>query len=66
MVATVRLNDELENLLNRLTKKFHKKKSDIIREALLHYGKNLESEHKSRMQKAMAKQLKRTTRSTKV
>ena len=58
MVATVRLNDELEDLLNRLTKKFHKKKSDIIREALLHYGKNLENEHKSRMQKAMAKTAK--------
>ena len=34
MVATVRLNEELEELLNRLTKKFHKKKSDIMREAL--------------------------------
>ena len=34
MVATVRLNEELEELLNKLTKKFHKKKSDIMREAL--------------------------------
>jgi len=58
MVATVRLNEELEELLNRLTKKFHKKKSDIMREALLYYGKNLEDEHKSRMQKAMAKTAK--------
>ena len=58
MVATVRLNDELEELLNRLTKKFHKKKSEIIREALLHYGKDFEHKHKSRMQKAMAKTAK--------
>jgi len=55
MVATVRLNSELEAILNDLSKKFHKKKSDVIREAISYYAESLEKEKKSRIQKAMAK-----------
>jgi len=55
MVATVRLNSELEELLNSISKRFHKKKSDVIREAIRFYAKDLESTQKSRMQKAMQK-----------
>jgi len=55
MVATVRLNSELEAILNDLSKKFHKKKSDVIREAISFYAESLEKEKKSRIQKAIAK-----------
>jgi len=55
MVATVRLNSELEAILNDLSKKFHKKKSDVIREAISYYAESLEKEKKSRIQKAIAK-----------
>ena len=55
MLATVRLNDELAELLTSLTKQFHKKKSDVIREAIRFYAQELEKNHKSRMQKAMDK-----------
>ena len=58
MVATVRLDSELEEVLNSISKKFHKKKSDVIREAISFYAKSLEKTHKSRIEKAMAKTLK--------
>jgi len=58
MLATVRLNDELEELLNSLTQRFHKKKSDVIREAIRFYATELEKTHKTRMQKAMEKTAK--------
>ncbi len=47
MIATVRLNDELAETLNSISKKFHKKKSDIIREAIELYAKELEKKKKS-------------------
>jgi predicted DNA-binding protein len=55
MLATVRLNDELTELLNSITQRFHKKKSDVIREAIKFYAQELEKNQKTRMQKAMKK-----------
>jgi predicted DNA-binding protein len=58
MVATVRLNSELEETLNSIAKRFHKKKSDVIREAITFYAKNLEKTKKTRLQKAVEKTYK--------
>ena len=58
MIATVRLDSELEEILNSVAKKFHKKKSDVIREAISFYAKNLEMTQKSRLQNAMEKTMK--------
>ena len=58
MVATVRLNSELEELLNSISTKFHKKKSDVIREAISFYAHSLETTQKTKMQRAMAKTMK--------
>ncbi len=58
MVATVRLNSELEEVLNSVAKRFHKKKSDVIREAIVFYAESLEKNKQSRMQKAMQKTMK--------
>ncbi len=58
MVATVRLNDELEELLNSISKRFHKKKSDVIREAIRFYAQDLQKSQKTRLQKAMSKTMK--------
>jgi len=55
MVATVRLNSELEAILNDLSKRYHKKKSDVIREAISYYAESLEKNQKSRIQKAISK-----------
>lgn len=55
MVATVRLDSELEATLNNLSKKFHKKRSDIIREAISFYAKNLEETKKTKLQNAIDK-----------
>jgi len=58
MVATVRLDDELEETLNSITKKFHIKKSDVIRDAIKYYAKHIEKNQKSRLQIAMDKTMK--------
>ena len=58
MIATVRLDSELENVLNSVAKRFHKKKSDVIREAISFYAKSLEENQKTRMQQAMNKTMK--------
>ena len=58
MIATVRLNDELEHILDSISKRYHKKKSVIIREAIRFYAKDLEKKKKTRLQKAMAKTMK--------
>jgi len=55
MVATVRLNSELEAILNRLSKRFHKKKSDVIREAISYYAESLEKNQKERIKRAISK-----------
>ena len=58
MIATVRLNDELEETLNSVAKSLHKKKSDIIREAILFYAKSLENHKKNRLHNAIKKTTK--------
>ena len=58
MIATVRLNDELVETLNSVAKSLHKKKSDIIREAILFYAKSLENNKKDRLQSAINKTTK--------
>ena len=55
MIATVRLNAEVEEVLNSVSKSLHKKKSDIIREAILFYAKSLENSKKNRLQNAIKK-----------
>jgi predicted DNA-binding protein len=59
MVTTVRLNDTLEKKLDNMSKKLHKKKSDIIREAISFYSDSLESSKKSRLQSAIKKTVKK-------
>lgn len=58
MIATVRLNAELEETLNSVSKSLHKKKSDIIREAILFYAKSLENSKKIRLHNAIKKTTK--------
>jgi predicted transcriptional regulator len=58
MIATVRLNDELEDTLNTIAKSLHKKKSDIIREAILFYAKSLQDSKKKRLHNAIDKTAK--------
>ena len=58
MIATVRLNAELEETLNSVSKSLHKKKSDIIREAILFYAKSLENNKKNRLKNAIQKTTK--------
>lgn len=55
MVATVRLDDNLEATLNRVSKMLHKKKSDVIREAISFYAQNIEQNKKSRILNAVEK-----------
>ena len=55
MVATVRLDDNLENTLNRVSKILHKKKSDVIRDAITFYAQNIEVNKKSRILSAVEK-----------
>ncbi len=42
MTATVRLDDNLEEKLNNLSHTLHKKKSDVIRDAISFYFNNIE------------------------
>ena len=58
MIATVRLNSELEETLNSVAKSLHKKKSDIIREAIQFYAKSIEDSKKNRLQSAIRKTTK--------
>ena len=55
MTATVRLDTRLENKLNNLAKNMHKKKSDIIRDAIDFYATNIEKAQRSRILKAIDK-----------
>ena len=41
MVATVRLDERHEQLLNEVADKLHKKKSEILREALDYYAQHI-------------------------
>lgn len=55
MIATVRLDSELEAILNGLSKQFEKKRSEIIREAISFYAKALEDKRKNRLHRAIEK-----------
>ena len=55
MIATVRLDEKVENVLNSVCDSLHKKKSEVIREAILFYGQSLKDAKKSRLQKAIEK-----------
>lgn len=55
MVATVRLDAKLERTLERLSQTLHKKKSDIIREALHRYATEVEGAKTTRMLEAISK-----------
>ena len=55
MVATVRLDESLETTLNKVSKILHKKKSDVIREAISFYADNIEQNNKSRILNAVNK-----------
>ncbi len=55
MTATVRLDENLEVSLNRVSKALNKKKSDLIRDAITFYIQNIEENKKSRLLKAIEK-----------
>ncbi len=55
MTATVRLDNSLEKTLNRLSTVLHKKKSDVIRDAISFYANSIESNKRSRILKAIEK-----------
>jgi len=55
MTATVRLNEGLSQKLNELATTLHKKKSDVIREAIEHYANAIEADKKSRILNAVDK-----------
>lgn len=49
MIATVRLDESLEKTLDTLSTKLHKKKSDIIREAITFYANNIDKNKKNKL-----------------
>ncbi len=55
MVTTVRLDSELEAILNSLSKQFEKKRGEIIREAISFYAKAIENRKKNRLHQAIEK-----------
>jgi len=55
MVATVRLNDTLEKTLESLSNTLHKKKSDVIRDAITFYANNIETNKHNKLQMAIDK-----------
>lgn len=55
MTATVRLDKALEKTLDTLSIKLHKKKSDIIRDAITFYAKNIAKNKKNKIRIAVDK-----------
>jgi predicted transcriptional regulator len=55
MVTTVRLDENVEKELNDLVSSLNKKRSEIIREAIYYYAKNIKKAKKSRIQNAIDK-----------
>lgn len=58
MTATVRLDDTLEKTLISLSDTLHKKKSDVIRDAIVFYAQNVQKSKKRRILEAVAKTAK--------
>lgn len=55
MVATVRLDNNLEKKLEQLSSTLHKKKSEVIREAISYYANAVQDSKKSRILNAVEK-----------
>jgi predicted DNA-binding protein len=55
MTATVRLDKTLEEKLNFVSRSLHKKKSDIIRDAISFYADTIQNSQKNRILNAVAK-----------
>ena len=55
MVATVRLNEDFTKKLENLSSVLQKKKSDVIRDAISFYAKNIENSQKDRIKNAINK-----------
>jgi predicted DNA-binding protein len=55
MVATVRLNSEIENTLLELSNVLQKRKSDVIRDAIEFYAKNIKKDKRTRILNAIHK-----------
>jgi len=55
MTATIRLDEELEKTLKKLSETLHQKKSEVIRSAIRHYANKIESQKKNRIAKAVKK-----------
>ncbi len=55
MTASVRLDKTLEEKLDIISQSLHKKKSDIIRDAISYYEDSIQNTQKSRILKAVAK-----------
>ena len=55
MIATVRIDENLENTLNRVSKILDKKKSEVIREAIIFYSQKVEQNKKNRLLNAIEK-----------
>ena len=55
MIATVRLDENLENTINRVSKILDKKKSEVIREAIIFYSQKVEQNKKNRLLNAIEK-----------
>jgi predicted transcriptional regulator len=55
MTATVRLDEKLENRLNSIAQMLHKKKSEIIREAIEQYANSVEKAKKTKLQISIEK-----------
>ena len=55
MVATVRLDKDLEFTLNKISQNLHKKRSDVIRDAISFYAQNIEASKKNKILKSIEK-----------
>ena len=55
MIATVRLDKKLEKTLTELSSSLHKRKSDVIREAISLYAETIKKERRSKLAKAVKK-----------
>ena len=55
MTATVRLDEKLEETLENLSNRLHKKKSDVIREAIAFYANNINKNKKDKLLLAVKK-----------
>ena len=55
MIATVRLDEDHESKLKKVSEILHKKKSDVLRDALDFYADHVLNEKKQRILDAVAK-----------